>query len=245
MTTVAVIQARMSSTRLPGKVTLPLDGRTVIERVVRRVAAADAVDVVVVAAPDLECDDVVAFFAERAGARVHRGPHEDVLTRLYDAAVAHDADTVVRVSADSPLLLPAYVDHALSLVESGAFDYVTDALERTFPLGVACEVFSRESFETVQTAATTSEQREHVTAYYRENRETFDVRNVTSSEPPFPEEIAGRTDLRFTLDRAADYDLIRRIYENVAFDDFLHIGDAVPYVDDTDLVGINGHVAHR
>jgi len=245
MKTVALIQARMGSTRLPGKVTLPLAGDTVLAHVIRRVKAAECVDAVVVAAPDLECDDIVAYFARETGTAVHRGPHEDVLTRLHEAAVTVDADTVVRVSADSPLVLPNYIDHAISLIESEGVEYVTDALERTFPMGVACEAFTRQSFDRVSSAATSSEQREHVTTYYRENLEKFDHHNVDSSEDPFAEALVGRTDLRFTLDRAADYALIRRIYEGVDFDEVVDVVDAVRYVDDNGLAEINNHVQQR
>jgi spore coat polysaccharide biosynthesis protein SpsF len=245
MTTVAVIQARMGSTRLPGKVALPLAGETVLERVVERVSEAEAVDTVVVAAPDLECDDVVAYFARKAGAEVHRGPQEDVLGRLYGAATAWDPDTVVRVSADSPLVLPTYIDHAVSLIETENFQYVTDALDRTFPLGVCCEAFTRASFETVQSAATAPDHREHVTTYYRDNLGDFDYYKVDSSTGPFDESLVGRTDLRFTVDRAADYELLRRIYEGVTFDTVLDVPDAIRYVDENDLATLNSHVGQR
>lgn len=128
MPTVAVVQARIGSTRLPGKVLLLLGETYVFDHVVRRVRAV-AADEVVVATPDTETDDIVIFYAERSGAATHRGPEDDVLGRLFAASNARDADTVVRVSADNPLLPPAYTEHAVSHLQTNDLDYVTPAFE--------------------------------------------------------------------------------------------------------------------
>ncbi|AUV81812.1 hypothetical protein C2R22_09265 [Salinigranum rubrum] len=104
MNVVAVIQARMGSSRLPGKVMLPLDGRHVLEHVVRRTAAATSIDEVVVATSENGADDIIARYAERAGATVFRGSETDVLDRMYHAAKGAEADVVVRITADCPLI---------------------------------------------------------------------------------------------------------------------------------------------
>lgn len=245
MPTVAVVQARIGSTRLPGKVLLPLGESYVLDHVVRQVRAADAVDEVVVATPDTEADDVVTFYAERSGAATHRGPEDDVLGRLFAAADARDADTVVRVSADNPLMPPAYVEHAVSHLQANDLDYVTPAFDRQFPPGLACEAMTLDSLRTVADRATTPDQREHVTVYYRDNSDAFDCATLVPADVPGCELVADRDDLRFTLDRAPDYELVRRVYENVPFDDVLSLEEGVRYVDENGLTAINRDVRQR
>lgn len=113
---------RMISTRLPGKVTLPVGNQTVLGQVIRRVVALISTDSVVVATPEIECDDIVALFSERYGASVYRRPHEDILTPLFGTADRHDADAIVQVSADSTLVIPRYIDHIVSKLRASRHD---------------------------------------------------------------------------------------------------------------------------
>ena len=238
MRTVALIQARMGSTRLPGKVMLSLDCTPVIRHVVRRAAAADVVDTVAVATTDNRRDDIVERYASREGADVFRGDTTDVLGRMYGAGNAFDADTVIRLTADNPLCAPAVIDTAVKKLQSGGLDYVSNKIDRTFPSGLDVEVFTFDSFSIVEREADDSYDREHVTPPYRE-RDEYDVANLRSTEVFEDEQLQNRTDLRLTLDRPDDFELFSRIYDTLPFDDIVDVGDAVRYVDDNDLAEIN------
>jgi spore coat polysaccharide biosynthesis protein SpsF len=243
MHTVAVVQARMSSTRLPGKVMLPLDGEHVLTHDIRRLQAAAAVDEVVVATSTAECDAIVARCAERAGAAVHRGSETDVLGRMCDAARDHAADVVVRATADDALVPPAAVDTGVRAVCDGA-DYAANTIVRTFPQGLIVEAFSIGSFETVASRSTEPHQREHVTQYYLEHpasfvRENIDWSTVYDWDPPL-----GRGEVRLALDEPDDYELLRAIYRNVDRDErgIVPVRAAIEYVARNGLADTNRHV---
>jgi spore coat polysaccharide biosynthesis protein SpsF len=245
MRVVAVLQARMGSSRLPGKVMLPLAGEHVLTHDVRRLQAADTVDCVVVATSTEGRDDIVARYAERAGAGVHRGSEADVLGRMYDAAVAADADVVVRATADNPLIPPAVVDRVVDAVSGpdGA-NYAGNTLEKTFPLGLIAEAFDRESFETVEARSTESHQREHVTQYYHEHPDSFVLDNVVWSDVYEWQPPLGEDEVRLTLDEADDYELLRAVYSDVPVDErgIVPVRRALQFVADNDLAGVNLHV---
>ena len=245
MKVVPVIQARMGSSRLPGKVMLPLNCDHVLEHDVRRVASADRVDEVVVATSEEKQDDIVERYAEREGAHVHRGSEDDVLGRMYEAASERDADVVVRVTADCPLVSPDQIDYAVGKLLGGGFDNVSSIVERTFPRGLTTEAFTFESFSEVEETSDEPHQREHVTPYYYENPGEFELYNVTSDEVFDEEFLHNRTDLRLTLDEADDYELLRRIYEGVEYNGTMEIPDAVRYVDEEGIGEINQHVKQK
>jgi len=242
LTTVACIQARMGSSRLPGKMMLPLDGPHVLEHDVRRVAAADSVDEVVVATSDEQQDDIVARYAASEGASVYRGSEDDVLSRMYEAAREHDADIVVRVTGDNPLVSPEFIDRSVQELVARGSDCVSARLKQTFPYEITTETFTFDSFETVEAASDQPHQREHVTPYYYEHPDEFDLYNVTSDQLFNEEFLHDRTDIRLTLDEADDYEVFRRIYEGVEYDEIIDMADAVRYVDTERLVEINQHL---
>jgi spore coat polysaccharide biosynthesis protein SpsF len=240
----AVIQARMSSTRLPGKVMLPLADRHVLTQDVSRVSAS-GVDEVVVATSDLKADDIVARYAERAGATVFRGSESDVLGRMYGAATRSGADIVVRITADCPLISPTVIDGVVDrLVETGA-DYCSNTLDRSFPRGLDTEAVTFESFERVAEEATESSHREHVMPYYHANTERFERVNLSSEEVFDEPWMQNRDDLRLTLDEADDYEVLREVYDNVPSDGLIDIRDAVEYVDENDLMSLNAGVEQK
>lgn len=245
MKTVAVIQARMGSSRLPGKVMLPLDDTHVLTHDINRIEAAETVDETVVATSTKKRDDIVARYAKRSGAYVYRGSEEDVLGRMYEAARERDAEIVIRVTADCPLVSTEQTDYAVRKILDDGFDNVSSIITRTFPRGLTTEAFTFESFKTVQKSANEPHHREHVTPYYRENPEKFDLYNVTADEVFSEEFLQDRTDLRLTLDEADDYELLRRVYENVEFDESQHIQDAVQYVDSMGLSSLNSNVEQK
>lgn len=243
--TVAVIQARMGSSRLPGKILLPLDCEHVLTHVVRRVNAAETIDTTVVATSTETADDAVEQFCNEYEVSVHRGSEANVQQRMFDAATEYEADIVVRVTADCPLIDPETIDTVVSRVCDGPTEYVSNTIRRTFPRGLDVEAFSYESFEHVVSTASTRSEREHVTPYYRENPDEFDLVNVTSDMVFDDAQYIDRTDLRLTLDEAADYRLLDRIYGDLEYADILPITEVIEHVDAEGLADLNEAVRQK
>lgn len=212
MNTVAIVQARMGSTRLPGKVLRVLNGRTVLGHVIHRVRACPRVDEVVVAIPEGTRDDVLADEARLHGASVSRGSEEDVLARYYHAARSARADWVVRVTSDCPLFDPRVLGEMLEhfgAARQGAapVDYLSNTLERTYPRGLDAEVFTREALARAHDEAADPAEREHVTPYLYRNPQQFVLR---AHRAPVDLSI-----FRWTLDTDEDWRLIQAVYEEL------------------------------
>jgi spore coat polysaccharide biosynthesis protein SpsF len=204
---VAIVQARMGSTRRPGKVLAPALGRPLLEWMLDRVMAARSVDGVLVATTEHARDDPIAELAKRVGAGVFRGSEHDVLGRFRGAAAMADAGTLVRLTGDCPLMDPAVVDCVVAAFEaaSPAVDLVTNAppAGRTYPDGMDVEVFSRDALERADALATAPEDREHVTA--RLLRAPF-----RASAIHLPTDLGA---VRLTVDYDTDIDRLRSIFE--------------------------------
>lgn len=166
MTAACIIQARMGSSRLPAKVLLPLPtGRTVIEEVIFRCNRILGIDVVVAALPDTPENDILATYCQRA--RIYRGPELDVLGRYAGAAGVVGADTVMRITADCPMIDPQVCERVLNLHHAHEADYTSNVWpSRNWPPGYDCEVFSAHALATADIEAGVNE-REHVTTYIR------------------------------------------------------------------------------
>lgn len=245
MNTVGIIQARMGSTRLPGKVMLPLAGEHVLIRDIVRVRAAEAVDEVVVATSEKTADDIVARYAQRAGASVFRGSESDVLGRMFNAAEQAEADIVVRITGDCPLIDPETITTTVKHLQSEQAAYCSNTIERTFPRGLDVEAFTFESFRHVHDEATEPHHREHVTPYYRDNPERFTLASVSSENVFDKDSLQHREDLRLTLDEADDYELLREIHDRVEFDELLPVRDAIATVDQHNLSQLNAAIEQK
>lgn len=196
----AVIQARSSSTRLPGKVLRPLAGRSVLGWAVRAAAAAPGVAKVVVATSDDASDDVVVAEARRCGAHVVRGPLDDVVARFGLALSEHPADAVIRLTADCPLLDPALIGRLVAVWQAEpSLDYVSTTLVRTLPRGFDAELV-RASVLAEQVATATGADREHVTSAIYRQPDRYSCTGVVVSP--------AADDLRVTLDTEEDWELI-------------------------------------
>lgn len=207
MRTLAIIQARMGSTRLSGKVMKELSGKTVLEHVIERVKLAQSIDDIVIATTVHDRDDVIEKEALRVGAKVFRGSEEDVLSRYYLAAKEYGADIIVRITSDCPLIDPKVIDQVVNHFTSHAYDIVSNASNdvsgRTYPRGLDTEVFTFATLYAAYQNATEKHQREHVTPYIYENTENkyFYKNNKDYSK------------YRWTLDTEEDWQLISQIYE--------------------------------
>jgi spore coat polysaccharide biosynthesis protein SpsF len=222
MRVVAIIQARMGSTRLPGKVLKDLGGETVLARVVNRTRRATLLDEVVVATSVLPADDAIAQECERLQVACFRGDEADVLDRYYRAAQEFAADAVVRITADCPLIDPELIDAAIRSRFDQKADYASNSLVRTYPRGLDVEVFTADSLARAWSAAREEYQRTHVTPYLYQNPELFKVISIAGE--------VDHSQYRWTLDTAEDLELLRAVYE--------HFGnrDTIRWVEVLDLM---------
>ncbi len=222
----------------------PLDGRPALDHVVTRTAHADSVDHVVVATSTEPTDDVIEQYAPTFGADVIRGSESNVLSRFEKAVEAHDPDIILRVTGDCPLIAPEFIDASVDKIKAGA-EYVSAGLDRTFPRGVTCEAFTAESFEQVCAKSTKPHHREHVTPYYREHPEEFELYGLESSVVFDEPWLQDRTDLRLTLDEPADYQLLETVYRDLEYVDILDVRDVIQHIDEHKLATINQHVEQK
>ena len=234
--TVAIVQARHGSSRLPGKVLTDIAGATMLARVIARVQASVCIDDVVVATTTATVDDAVALEAARCGARVVRGSELDVLARYLLAARTARAEAVVRVTADCPLLDPDVIEDVVAAL-TPAVDYASNTHRRTFPRGLDVEAMHRDTLERMGRMGTSAAAREHVTAFVLEAPALFRVCQVVAPEDD--------SDLRWTVDTLDDLAAIRAIH------DVLDLGRTIaPYEDvvaavraHPELARANAHVA--
>ena len=203
MRVVAIVQARMGSTRLPGKVLAELGGLTMLAQVVCRLREARLITEIVVATSTTADDDAVVREAGRLGAGVHRGSQTDVLARFVGAARSYRADTIVRVTADCPLLDAAVVDLVVSAL-GDAVDYASNTHERSYPRGLDVEALHRDTLERLARLATSAAAREHVTAFVMESPELFRIAQLRAEHDD--------SDLRWTVDTADDLAMMRTLY---------------------------------
>jgi len=245
MTTIATVQARTGSTRLPGKVMYPLGGTPVLAHVIQRVMAAETIDQTIVATSTKSPDDVVAACASRTGATVVRGSEADVLGRFQRVVKDHHPNVLVRVTADCPLLSPVVLDSVVKCLHRSGADYSSNIVKRTFPRGLDVEAFTTDSFAIVCEEATEPHHREHVTPYYHEKSDRFKCVSVVAKDVFSEEWLHGRTDIRLTLDEPSDYELLRQVYAGIPYDGLLGVRDAIRYIDENGLNELNAHVEQR
>lgn len=231
-----IIQARMGSTRLPGKVLLDLGGRPVIEHVVRRCQSTMLVDRVVVATTDLPEDDRIIEWCRANSVDSVRGSSEDVLQRYIVAANAFACDNIVRVTADCPLVDPGILDAMLCLHASARSDYTSNVIPPTFPVGFDAEVVRSEVLNKVDGIAALKSHREHVTMYIRENLDQFVTANLSFG--------MDHDKVRLTLDRPEDYEVLKRVFANFAGSDgFFSIYQVLNFLaQNPELVAINSSI---
>ena len=224
---VAVIQARMASTRLPNKVLADLAGRPMLAHVVARVRMARNIDEVVVATSTGPADAAIEAFCRSEGVTCFRGSENDVLDRYYQAALASHADVVVRITADCPLHDPAVIEQVVARFDPAATDYVSNTTERTYPDGLDTEVFSMATLDRAWREATWSSEREHVTSYIWKQPDKFRIAQVTQARD--------LSALRWTVDEPSDLALVREVYRRLG-DAALHMDPVAALLDGDELL---------
>lgn len=235
----AVLQARTSSTRLPGKVMRPLAGAPMLARHIERIGRARRIDRLIVATSDRAEDDCVAEVAAGAGALAFRGSLDDVLDRFYRAAEPHQPRHVVRLTGDCPLADWELIDRCIDFAVEGGFDYASNALRPTWPDGLDVEVCTFAALECAWREAVDAVEREHVMPFITRRPDRFRLGSL--------EQVVDQSMHRWTVDEPADYAFVSRIYDalypaNPAFTtaDVLELLAAEP-----DLARLNAGIARN
>ena len=206
----AIIQARVRSRRLPNKVLLSLNGKTVLENVIERVQKSKYIEDVIVATTTERSDDKIVELCERRSIKYFRGSEDDVLDRYCKTAKAYKVQHICRITADCPLIDPFYISLAAKRYLEEEYDYVginRPLDEASYPDGLDTEIFSFKTLEKIWRDAKLPSEREHVTSYIWEHPEKFRIYSFKSK--------ADLSHYRFTLDEPKDYQLIKFIYAQV------------------------------
>lgn len=204
--TIAVIQARMGSNRLPQKVMMDIQGRPMIWHIIERVKQANLIDRIVVATSTKTIDNPLENYLKSNGILCYRGSENNVLERFYEASFTYGGDTIVRLTGDNPLIDPRIIDKTISFFYSSGLRYVSNIQQPegkcTFPVGIACEVFSAELLKEAYYGAQEAYEKEHVTPYmyYKQKSIGCYSNNLDVSN------------YRFTVDTIEDFNLVQAIY---------------------------------
>ena len=202
----ALVQARMGSSRLYGKVMKKVCGKSLIELLLKRLSKSKLIKKIIVITPKSNENDILAKKVKSLGYDIFRGKEKDVLDRFYQCAKKYSLKNIVRITADNPLIDPQIIDHVIDVYKKGQFDYVSNCEERTFPYGTEVEVFSFLSLKRANDEAKTDFEREHVTPYIinlKENKK-FCLKNTTDL-----------SHLRWTVDEYNDFIFVKEIYKRV------------------------------
>ncbi|MBW2292712.1 MAG: glycosyltransferase family protein [Deltaproteobacteria bacterium] len=215
---VGVLQARMSSRRLPGKVLMPLHGRPMLARQIERLQRCPSMRLMV-ATSDHPGDDPIVSLCRELDVVCHRGSLDDVLDRVHGAACRLAAEHVVRLTGDCPLTDPELVEIAIDHHLKSGCDYTSNALERTYPDGLDVEVIRFAALEVAWREAVLPSHREHVTPFIYQQPERFKLGSLTDS--------CDRSALRWVVDEPADLEFVNRVYAALYPDDPQFGSDAI------------------
>jgi spore coat polysaccharide biosynthesis protein SpsF len=238
---VIIVQARMGSSRLPGKVLKPIAGRPMLSYQIERLRRARRPTQIVIATTTVSADDAIAEFCRAEGVFCTRGSQDDVLSRYAEAARVVAAKNVVRVTSDCPLLDPALLDEAIDTFLSvpGGCDYLSNMLEPSWPYGMAVEVFSAKALEEAYAEARDPAEREHVTPFFYWHPQRYRIRSLTHTP--------NLSRHRWTVDTPEDFEFVSRVLEAIhpvqpEFDmsDVLALLEVHP-----DWTRINAHVPQK
>lgn len=204
-----IIQARMGSTRLPGKILKPIMGRPMLDYLIERIHRVDTPHTLIIATTTNPQDEAIESFAKKENIKVFRGSEEDVLDRYYQTCCAYPAEIIVRITSDCPLIDPAIVDHAIHLLQNSKtpVDYISNTQQRSFPRGMDVEVFTFAALKAAANEATSAYDREHVTPFIYNQPERFHLANFAHT-PDISK-------YRLTVDTPEDFLLISKIFEEL------------------------------
>jgi spore coat polysaccharide biosynthesis protein SpsF len=205
-----IVQARMGSTRLPGKILMPVLGRSLLSYQIERLKLVSSASKIIIATSINEVDNPIVDLAKEHAVSVFRGSEKDVLSRFYEAASSFKIDTIVRCNSDCPLIDPSVVDLVIDfyLSHPAEFDYVSNILVPTFPTGMHTEIFSFESLKIAHLNALDPLEREHVTPYIYRRPDVFSLKGIELSDKNYSHH-------RWTVDYPEDFVLVKFIIEQL------------------------------
>ena len=236
---VAIIQARLTSTRLPKKILLDVCGKSLLWHVVERVKQAKMIDDIVLAIPDSPNHDELESYVKQFDCNVYRGSEYDVLSRYYHAAIKFKAGIIVRVTSDCPLVDPIIIDNSIEQHIREGYDYTAVGFEGGFSRGLDVEVVNFKSLEIAYRKAVGKSYREHVTLFIYQNPKLFKILFIEASG------ILRRPDIRLTVDTEEDLHLIREIYSRLKSCNF-SAEDVYSIIDsNAHLKKINQHIVQK
>ncbi|CAA7618671.1 cytidylyltransferase domain-containing protein [Magnetospirillum sp. UT-4] len=241
MRTLATIEARMTSSRLPGKVLKPCLGRPMLALMVERLRRVPALDGIVVATTTNATDDPIEALAAELGIGCFRGSEDDVMARVLGAAQAHHIDVIVELTGDCPLIDPAIVEECILAYRAAGVDYLSNVLERTYPIGMDTQVFATRVLADAFARTDDPQDHEHVSLFLYRHPELYTLKGLTA-----PPELTD-PELRLTLDTADDYTVITALFERLHPKDpaFPLAAMLAELKADPALRAINSHVRHR
>jgi len=233
---VAIVQARLSSTRLPHKVLLNLAGKPVLSQVFNQLSFSKSISEIVLATSTDSSDDPLEIWANENNKKFYRGDLNNVLKRYFDTAKFFGAQNIVRITADCPLIDPEIVDSVVHKFLEGDYDYFSNTNPPTFPDGLDTEIFTFHSLELAFKEAKLSSELEHVTSYFKNHPEKFKIGNLISD--------VNYENLRWTLDQKEDFELISSIYRELYRENsFIRWRDILKLVTkDKKLLSINSYI---
>lgn len=209
MNRIAIIEARMKSSRLPGKVLKPILGKPMLELLVERIKQARYVDHIVIATTGSASDDPIEDLAKRLNVGCFRGSEEDVLDRVLSAARKYKADVIVEITGDCPLVEAEKIDQMLRSYQYLDYDFIANRLDGSYPPGLGLRIFRKETLEKVDSLTKDPVDREHVTLYVWEHPELFSIYHFQNNlDPKF-------WGLRLTVDNEEDFVLIASIFQEI------------------------------
>lgn len=235
MKVVAIVQARMGSTRLPGKVLADIHGRPMLTWLLDRIASVKEIDDIVVATTENADDDELAAWLRDQNIACFRGSENDVLDRFYHCATTHHADIIVRVTADDPLKDPGIVRDAIAAVrDNPGTDYCSSSLNPTFPEGLDIEVFRFAALERCFREARLPSEREHVTPYIWKNPSQFKLDSLEFDR--------NLSHWRWTVDKPEDLEFVRAVYSEFKDRPLVPFHDVIAFLEhNPHLIEMNNH----
>tara|TARA_B100000886_G_C20423556_1_gene492762 strand:+ start:1415 stop:2149 length:735 start_codon:yes stop_codon:yes gene_type:complete len=238
---VATIEARMNSSRLPGKVLLKAKDKSMLEILIERLEQVKNIDSIIVATTINPKDNEIANLCNKIGQKFFRGSEDDVMGRVIGAAKSLNADLIVEITADCPIIDPNIIEQIINIYKANSVDYVGNAKVRSYPDGMDTQVFSLKILESSYQMTSNKEDREHVTLHIRNNPNIFSQINVVASpEIYYPE-------LGLTLDEWDDYILIKKIIENFYDKNkFFKCSEIINFLNNNQyLYSLNKHVKRK
>jgi spore coat polysaccharide biosynthesis protein SpsF len=241
MKVAAIVQARMGSTRLPGKILKKVLDKTLLEYQIERVKKAKTIDEIIIATSTKESDDPIVQLCQQLSIPHYRGSEEDVLSRYYEVATEFNVDVIVRLTSDCPIIDPNVIDKVVGyyLENRDQYDYVSNTLMRTYPRGLDTEVMSYEVLKRAHEEAKELTYREHVTTYIYHHPHQFRLCNVSNERD--------ESKHRWTVDTEEDFLLIKNILETLyplnplfTFEDVIQVLQDKP-----EWIEINAHIEQK